>query len=80
MRELRALKNKEIPLEIFDSVRKSSIRQWVSQKKRREKGAGANQLPSRGWSLGAGDSGLGEGPTGYTSAGQTAVLSLKTQP
>lgn len=43
-------------------------------------GAGANQLPSRGWSLGAGDSGLGEGPTGCSSAGQMAVLSLKTQP
>lgn len=43
-------------------------------------GAGANQLPSWGWSLGVGDSGLGEVPTGYSSAGQTAVLSLKTQP
>lgn len=41
MKELRVLKNKEIPLEIFDLVRKSSIRQWVSQKGKREKGAGS---------------------------------------
>ena len=38
---MRALKNKEILLEIFDLVRKSSIRQWVSQKERRKKGAGS---------------------------------------
>ena len=58
MRELRALKNKEIPLEIFDSVRKSSIRQWVSQKERRENRAGsffkeiiAENFPSQGQEL-----------------------------
>lgn len=58
MRELRVLKNKEIPLEIFDLVRKSSIRQWVSQKEKREKGAGsffketiAENFPSLGKEL-----------------------------
>ena len=42
-------------------------------------GAGANQLPSRGWSLGAGDSGLGEGPTGYSSAFFLAIARLSPQ-
>ena len=58
MKELRVLKNKEIPLEIFDLVRKSSIRQWVSQKGKREKGAGsffketiAENFPSLGKEL-----------------------------
>ena len=55
---MRVLKNKEIPLEIFDLVRKSSIRQWVSQKGKREKGAGsffketiAENFPSLGKEL-----------------------------
>lgn len=57
MRGKEVLKNKEIPLEIFDLVRKSSIRQWVSQRKE-EKGAGsffketiAENFPSLGKEL-----------------------------